>query len=171
MTNNYTNKKYSGITIKESDHDRFWSKINIKDKSECWVWMACLHKTGYGSFKIGGKKGKVILAHRFSAFLSHETFYEEMQYLHSCDNPSCCNPNHLRPGTMNDNMKDRTERNRNRSKRHGNGYTKIDDEKRNKIMSMKIDGKNNSEIGRIMNITPTRVYQIYNEYIDHNKNI
>lgn len=37
---------------------------------------------------------------------------EGMMLLHSCDNGICVNPDHLRPGTHQDNMRDMTERKR-----------------------------------------------------------
>ena len=157
--------KFSEIEITNNDIIRFWEKIDIKNKHECWIWTAAVGKSGYGAFRIGGRKGKIIMPHRFSSFLSHDNFYEDMLYLHSCDNPICCNPNHLRPGTSIDNIKDRTKRSRNKTQRPGNGYIKINSDKRKQIIDMKLSGKNNCEIGRIMGVTSTRVSQIYNEYL------
>ena len=44
--------------------------------------------------------------------------------LHSCDNPSCVNPNHLRVGTWGENMQDRSDRMRNVGGKHGQKLTK-----------------------------------------------
>lgn len=86
------------ITLK-----RFWGKINILNNNDCWEWNAAKTIDGYGRFKIAGKNYS---PHR----LVYETFFcnipDKMDICHKCDNPSCCNPNHLFLGTRSDNMKD-----------------------------------------------------------------
>jgi DNA-directed RNA polymerase specialized sigma subunit len=55
--------------------------------------------------------GSSILAHRISAQIAGYDI-DCLQVLHSCDNPGCCNPTHLRTGTHTDNMRDKVERKR-----------------------------------------------------------
>ena len=47
--------------------------------------------------------------------------------LHSCDNPLCVNPEHLRLGTNEDNMKDKMDRNR-QPRGEANGRSKLTEE-------------------------------------------
>lgn len=71
--------------------------------SDCWVWRGPVNDFGYGRMTF---KGRTQTAHR----VSYEAFVgaipEGLSLLHSCDNPSCINPEHLSPGTYSDNRRD-----------------------------------------------------------------
>ena len=110
MPNQYTN-----TTIEE----RFWKKV---DKTEtCWNWIGSKCNVGYGQFT---KNSKHILAHRYSFELhNHRAIQDRMFILHSCDNPSCVNPEHLREGTAQENTDDMMIKGRH------NGYKKINQER------------------------------------------
>ena len=90
--------------------ERFWSKV---DKSgECWEWTAATNSTGYGQF-LWNKSPR--LAHRVAWMLHTEAddlLPPEDKLLHSCDNPLCVRPSHLRVGTQKDNAKDMMDRGR-----------------------------------------------------------
>ncbi len=89
---------------------RVWQRVQIADSDSCWLWTGTLTGTGYG---VLGYKGSSILAHRavFSLFHNRE-IGEGLFILHSCDNPPCCNPSHLREGSHADNMRDKVDRGR-----------------------------------------------------------
>lgn len=78
----------------------------------CIEWAGPRDKDGYGKTWWQGRHAR---AHRV-AYCKHHGLnlsdIDERMVLHSCDNPSCCNPEHLRPGTNSDNMRDRTARGR-----------------------------------------------------------
>lgn len=80
-------------------------------KGECWLWASKRRKDGYGLFKVGNWR---IRAHRAGYELLVGLFNEELFILHSCDNPPCVNPDHMRPGTSEDNIADMLSRKRNR---------------------------------------------------------
>ena len=82
--------------------DRFWSKV-AKTEGGCWVWQGARQRE-YGSV---GFEGKVRRAHRVSYEMAYGPIPDGAHVLHSCDNPPCVNPSHLRPGTRADNMRDR----------------------------------------------------------------
>lgn len=84
--------------------DRFWSKVDIKGDNDCWEWQAGRNKKGYGHFKLG--VGSDIRAHRLSWMLTCGEIPDGLNVLHKCDNPPCCNPNHLFIGTAKDNILD-----------------------------------------------------------------
>lgn len=102
--------------LSEKDLVRFWQKVDVRGEEECWPWMgARVNEGGYGSFTVANGKpgGKKIVASRISCFLAHGAPPQDWnRSLHSCDNPPCCNPNHLRWGTQKHNVADAKKRNR-----------------------------------------------------------
>lgn len=81
------------------------------DKSgSCWLWTMNTYNYGYGKLSIG--KGKQVRAHRYIYEQSKGKIPEGMMVLHTCDNPRCCNPEHLFLGNQKDNMVDAKEKGR-----------------------------------------------------------
>ena len=96
----------------KSQEQRFWEKVDRRGPDECWLWTAALTSTGYGALRPEGQRvGPVVKAHRYSAELAGLDI-EGRHVLHSCDNPPCVNPAHLRPGTDADNVADMVARGR-----------------------------------------------------------
>lgn len=77
----------------------------------CWGWKGRVQNKGYAVIYYG----KPVLAHRLSVVL-HTGVVSSLFVLHSCDNPVCTNPLHLRYGTAQDNSNDMVARNRCRNK-------------------------------------------------------
>lgn len=75
-----------------SRDELFWMKVRQGGPSECWEWTASKNKDGYGQFWIGHT---FIPAHRYAWASQHGDIPEGMFICHHCDNPSCCNPDHL----------------------------------------------------------------------------
>lgn len=90
---------------------RFWEKVSVGLPEECWPWTGFCVPKGYGTVVI---RQSVYIASRIAYFLSTGQWPLE-QILHSCDNPPCCNPSHLREGSIADNMADRDSRGRHRN--------------------------------------------------------
>ncbi len=105
-TNVYRNKSsrfISGHNRKRSVYERFWEKVAIDKPDECWEWTAGKDIAGYGTFSINGKNQH---ASRAAWILIYGPIPNGLGILHSCNNPSCVNPSHLRPGTDQDNVDD-----------------------------------------------------------------
>lgn len=86
----------------------FFSKVS-KTKN-CWLWTGYKNNKGYGSFLYP----KGTLAHRYSYLVHNGEIPDDMMVCHSCDNPSCVNPEHLWIGTAQNNMDDCIRKNRNK---------------------------------------------------------
>jgi len=94
--------------LAEQDKKRFWSKADVRGTDDCWEWQASKNKVGYGQFWLSGYYEK---AHRVAFFISNEGKQVKKFVLHTCDNPSCVNPNHLYEGSQANNMNDMYRRN------------------------------------------------------------
>jgi hypothetical protein len=91
---------------------RFWLRVDIRNRADCWEWLGALNNMGYGRFYTyeNGRQVKHY-AHRYVLQLVGK-FDESLIVLHSCDNPRCVNPAHLSQGTQADNMRDALEKGR-----------------------------------------------------------
>lgn len=85
--------------------EKFWSYVNIKGSDDCWEWNRGRTGNGYGLFTKPNGQGRV-LSHRMAYELSKGKIPKGKLVCHHCDNPPCCNGNHLFLGTKSDNMMD-----------------------------------------------------------------
>lgn len=77
---------------------------------ECWLWLASLHPFGYGQLMFEQRR---IYAHRVAWQIANGRPPGSREVVrHTCDNPPCVNPNHLKIGTHRQNMHDMIERGR-----------------------------------------------------------
>lgn len=74
----------------------------------CWEWIGGF-KQGYGVLYIDSL-GKQLLAHRLSYVIHKSSELGDYLVRHTCDNPSCVNPEHLLLGTDQDNSDDAVSR-------------------------------------------------------------
>jgi hypothetical protein len=101
---------------------RFWRHVEQRGPDECWLWQASKNKDGYGAFQSG-------LAHRHAWLLSKGEIPNGLYVLHKCDNPGCCNPQHLFIGTQKDNMADMRSKGRGPdTKGSANGRAKLSED-------------------------------------------
>lgn len=75
----------------------------VDKETGCWEWQGYKNEDGYGRASYGGK---LELAHRMTYTMFKGNIPKGMCILHKCDNPGCCNPEHLFVGTRSDNMQD-----------------------------------------------------------------
>lgn len=88
--------------------EKIMSNIQISD-SNCWEWQGEIIKGGYGRCHFKGNK---YIVHRAMLISLGKEIPEGFEVCHSCDNPRCCNPEHLFIGTHKQNIKDRDNKGR-----------------------------------------------------------
>lgn len=83
----------------------------VRTGTGCLEWTGTTNKRGYGRIccEMPGEP-RMMYAHRLAFYLANG--YLPKLIRHTCDNPPCCNPEHLLPGTQLDNMRDAVERGR-----------------------------------------------------------
>lgn len=97
--------------LSKADKIRFRSYIDRGGQNTCWPWIGARFKEGYGAFRVTWATGaRTLRAHRVAYILAHGSVPNSEVVRHTCDNPPCCNPKHLIPGTQLDNTADRKER-------------------------------------------------------------
>lgn len=90
------------------DVEGFWDRILIGDG--CWEWQGFRRRDNYGMVRF---RKRTYSTHRLAWQLWNDRPPEPgLGILHTCDNPSCCRPDHLYEGTQADNMRDTIERRR-----------------------------------------------------------
>lgn len=101
----------------------------------CIVFQGSKDRDGYGQVH---RKGRTFRAHRVAYEDAHGPIPVGLHVLHSCDNPSCVNPDHLRVGTHQENMDDRNARGRtavNSQPGQLNGMSKLSNDQRDRIIA------------------------------------
>lgn len=93
--------------------DRFWSRVDKREPDECWPWTAGTTAQGYGG--LHPTKGEMVLAHRYAYELEFGSIPPGDVIDHACHNGTncppgpcahrlCCNPLHLEPTSIADNI-------------------------------------------------------------------
>ena len=140
--------------------ERFHSHVDQRGPDECWPWTASC-KDGYGRFKICSYES--VVASRFALVLAEGVEHLDLHALHSCDNPPCCNPAHLRWGTPAENAADKMERDRwggGDQAGASNGAAKLDHDGLAKVVAGLKSGLNNKQIARGLPIGHAMVSKI-----------
>lgn len=97
------------MLIDDGVRARFLDKAVPEPNSGCWLWDGAQTPSGYGSLRVDGKTRK---ATHISLSLDGRPRPDGHMACHTCDNPSCVNPQHLYWGTGFDNMRDAAKRGR-----------------------------------------------------------
>lgn len=93
--------------------ERLFAKLEQKPNG-CIEFVGHRSRHGYGRINRDGGRD-IARAHRLAWELTHGPIPDGMCVCHSCDNPPCCNPDHLFLGTQRANVRDMVLKGR-----HGN---------------------------------------------------
>jgi hypothetical protein len=90
--------------------ERLLRNVELVPESGCWIFMGSLNRAGYGRVGIGSSN--VYLAHRLTYAYFVEPLNDDVNVLHRCDIPCCCNPHHLFSGSQSENIDDMLKKGR-----------------------------------------------------------
>lgn len=103
----YTSHRSKLFCCDEHKLDYYLTTCDIKDNG-CIEWTKS-KRSGYGSLYYNGETHGV---HRLVYEKYNGIIPDNMVVMHVCDNRACCNIEHLRLGTQQDNMIDKNNKNR-----------------------------------------------------------
>lgn len=95
------------METKPNTHETFLGRIKISENG-CWEWQHSRDVRGYGKISINGTYWR---SHRY-AYQYYKGDIGELSVLHKCDNPPCCNPDHLFLGNTYENAIDMLKKGR-----------------------------------------------------------
>lgn len=144
--------------------DKFWSKVKCRGADECWPWMGAKNSYGYGAYWFRCPNtgiGRYFLAHRVAWALTHGEPDRDLVVRHQCHSKWCCNPNHLRLGTIQENNLDMR---RARRSLHGsrNPRSALSEDQAREILGLKGCGITAVDLAKRYQVSSTSIRSIWN---------
>jgi hypothetical protein len=120
---------------------------------------------GYGIFRrnsIQYKAHRIAYSLYVGEFINNDSrkSYHGLCVLHSCDNPTCCNPAHLFTGTHEDNMQDMIKKKRRNYQGEKNPAAKLTKDQVAKIRNYLAKGIPARQVARMYGVGATTIYHI-----------
>lgn len=127
--------------------NRFMSRVEIDPTTGCWLWQGEIKLNGYGECWCFGRRE---MAHQADfRELKREVLGQGQIIRHTCDNPRCCNPDHLLGGTQADNIRDKVLRSR-QAKGESHGCAKLKSED---VLAIRASSLSQRSLARQFNVT------------------
>lgn len=133
-----------------------WKRVAVGQPGSCWPFTGEVNTHGYGQMRLNGKQE---LVHRLIYQLATGDDPGTLLVCHTCDNPRCCNPEHLFLGTAADNAGDSVGKGRNaRGEKSGAARLTADDVVA--IRRLHENGASYTDIARSFGVTAENVSYI-----------
>lgn len=98
-----------GLKVLRRVEENLMSKVIVGDEDDCWPFFGSRDEQGYGYCHYS--PAGISKAHRLVMWLQgHEV--KGRVVMHTCDNPPCCNPKHLKVGDQLENEWDKSAKGR-----------------------------------------------------------
>lgn len=134
--------------------NRIWNKVEKTDT--CWWWIGAKGSNGYGNINLNGKTYQIT---RLIYEIYKGVIPNKHQICHTCDNPTCVNPDHLFIGTALENQRDCTQK-----KRRGDVTPNVLRGRYLEVKKLYIEEKlTMAQIAKIMNVTKPSIWYIINK--------
>lgn len=153
------NKQVLGFAELMKKPHLLWN--NVQKTDGCWNWTKGLNKDGYASIRVGPTS---VLAHRAAFFLRFRYIDISGCVCHSCDNPRCCNPEHLFLDDHKGNMGDMKAKGRRKNINSGekNGRAKLTTDSAKEIRKLFSEGLTKTELAKRFNVGNSTIGRVCN---------
>lgn len=96
------------LTLTSQNIKNFWAKVTKAGPDDCWLWTGGLSGDGYPAFGVGGRQfpGSHVALTLDGRPRPQPPFHHALHG--DCSNPLCVNPAHLRWGSNDENVEDKT---------------------------------------------------------------
>ena len=126
----------------------------------CILWTGATDKDGYGTRSIKGVKYQ---AHRVAYAEHTNEDIDGKVIMHTCDNPPCVNPKHLKAGIQLDNVRDIIAKGRRRKRvalGEANSVAKLTAKDVRATRVRIAEGKPLKELAKLYGVSPTTITAI-----------
>jgi HNH endonuclease len=141
------------------------ARVEIDPETGCWNWTGVVNHRGYGRYHYT-TDSRVIngSAHRLALELAlGRPLIEDMNACHTCDNPPCCNAEHLFEGTTDDNQQDCRNKGRARWRAHeDHGMAKLKNEDIPEILAACAAGESQTSCAKRYGVSQPTISRIWN---------
>lgn len=138
-------------------YDRFVD-LSLVNDAGCWVATIGLNEKGRPRHKVGSK---VFYVSNLMYVISNGELPNGLLVCHTCDNPSCINPEHLWLGTPLENMEDMKRKGRSPDQSgSNNGNARLTAGDISNVRKLLNSGCSLGSVSKVTNISKSHVYRI-----------